>query len=95
MTNLMGPNIMRKDGAVHQRERKAIFPKLSPKPVQTVWEAQCKAATQKILTGLALKRTADLVKDFAMPVSGEALKGHNWSHTNDLAGHGSRNLGND
>ena len=70
MNNLMGPNIMRKDGAVHQRERKTIFPKLSPKPVQTVWEAQFKAATQKILTGLAPKRTANLVKDFAMPVSG-------------------------
>lgn len=39
MTNLIGQIIMRKDGAVHQRERKAIFPKLSPKPVQTVWEA--------------------------------------------------------
>ena len=70
MTNLMGRNMMRKDGAVHQRERKVIFPTLSPKTVQTVWEAQFKAATQKILTGLAPKRTTNLVKDFAMPVSG-------------------------
>ncbi len=74
MTNLMGQNMMRKDGTAHQRERQAIFPTLSPKTVQTVWEEQFKAATQKILTGLAPKRTANLVKDFAMPVSGEALK---------------------
>ena len=33
MTNLMGQNMMRKHGAVHQRERKAISPMLSPKPV--------------------------------------------------------------
>ena len=74
MTSLMGQNMMRKDGAAHQRERNAIFPTLSPKTVQNVWETQFKAATQKILTGLAPKRAADLVKDFAMPVSGEALK---------------------
>ncbi len=74
MTKLMGQNMMRKDGAAHQTERKAIFPTLSPKTVQTVWEAQFKAATQKILDGLATRRTADLVKDFAMPVSGDALK---------------------
>ena len=66
--------MMLKGGAVHQRERKAIFPSLSPKTVQTVLEAQYKAAAQKILTSLAPKKTANLVKDFAMPVSGEALK---------------------
>ena len=74
MSNLMGQNIMCRDGAAHQRERKVIFPTLSPKTVQTLWEAQFKATTQKILTRLAPKRTADLVKDFAMPLSGEALK---------------------
>ena len=72
MTNLMGQNMIHKVGAVHQRKRKAIFPSLSPKTVQPVWEAQFKAATPKILTGLAPKKTANLVKDFAMPVSGEA-----------------------
>ena len=31
MTQLMGQNMMRKDGADHQRERHAIFPTVSPK----------------------------------------------------------------
>ncbi len=74
MTKLMGQNMMRKDGEAHQIERKAIFPTLSPKTVQTVWEAQFKAATQDVLNTLTPLKTADLVKDFAMPVSGEALK---------------------
>ena len=74
MTRLMGQNMMRKDGEAHQIERKAIFPTLSPKTVQTIWEAQFKAATQDVLNTLTPLKTADLVKDFAMPVSGEALK---------------------
>ena len=73
MTNLMGQNMMRKDGAAHQRKRKAIFATLSPKTVHAVWEAQFKTASQKILAGLAPKRTDDFIKDFAMPLSAEAL----------------------
>ena len=35
MTQLMGQNMMRKDGDAHQRERRAIFPTLSPTPALT------------------------------------------------------------
>ena len=38
MTQLMGQNMMRKDGADHQRERHAIFPTVSPKTVRDVWK---------------------------------------------------------
>ncbi|MGI9367732.1 MAG: cytochrome P450 [Ruegeria sp.] len=74
MTVLMGQNLMRKDGAAHQAERKAIFPTVSPKTVKNVWIDQFQAATHAILDGLAGANGCDLVRDFAMPVSGEALK---------------------
>ena len=37
MTVLMGENLMRKDGAAHQAERKAIFPTISPRTVKGDW----------------------------------------------------------
>jgi cytochrome P450 len=74
MTVLMGRNMMRKDGAPHMAERKAIFPTVSPKTVRDVWTAQFRADTARILDDLAPRGACDLVTDFAMPVSGEALK---------------------
>lgn len=74
MTKLMGENLMRKDGEAHQSERKAIFPAVSPKTVKEHWKAEFEAQTDRILEALAPKGAADLVHDFAMPVSAEALK---------------------
>ncbi len=74
MTVLMGQNLMRKDGEAHQAERKAIFPTISPKTVKQVWTDQFRTATQAILDNLATGNSCDLVRDYAMPVSGEALK---------------------
>lgn len=74
MTVLMGQNMMRKDGAAHQAERKAIFPTVSPKTVKQVWTDQFRARTTEILDALAPRTACDLVMDYAMPVSAEALK---------------------
>lgn len=74
MTLLMGQNMMRKDGAAHMAERKAIFPTVSPKTVAKVWKAQFKTATAAILDRLEPRVECDLVRDYAMPVSAEALK---------------------
>ena len=74
MTQLMGQNMMRKDGDAHQRERRAIFPTLSPKTVRDVWTQHFRHACTHILETLAKQRSFDVVKDFAMPLSGEALK---------------------
>lgn len=74
MTQLMGQNMMRKDGAAHMRERKAIFPAVSPKTVKQHWLSLFRKATIRILDDLAPKGRCDLVRDFAMPVSAEALK---------------------
>jgi cytochrome P450 len=74
MTTLMGENMMRKDGAAHLAERKMIFPTVSPRTVRDVWKTQFESTTSKILDQLAPIQTADLVSDFAMPASAEALK---------------------
>lgn len=74
MTKLMGENLMRKDGEAHLSERRAIFPTVSPKTVKNVWKAQFAANTDRILDELAPRGHGDLVRDFAMPVSAEALK---------------------
>lgn len=74
MTVLMGQNMMRKDGAAHMAERRAIFPTVSPKTVKQVWTDRFRAATTRILDDLAPRGACDLVADYAMPVSAEALK---------------------
>lgn len=74
MTRLMGENMMRKDGAPHLDERKILFPALSPRTVQSHWKPVFQAAAMTILKGLVPKGQCDLVTDYAMPVSAEALK---------------------
>lgn len=74
MTRLMGENMMRKDGDTHLLERKAVFPALSPRTVQTHWKLMFEQATLRILKDLKPRGSCDFVRDFAMPVSGEALK---------------------
>lgn len=73
MVQLMGENMMRKDGAAHQAERRALFPALSPRTVQAHWAAQFRTACAAVLDELAPAGEADLVADFAIPVSGAAL----------------------
>ncbi|MEX0340469.1 MAG: cytochrome P450 [Arenibacterium sp.] len=74
MTKLMGENMMRKDGDAHLRERKILFPALSPKTVNQHWKAIFEARALEILETLLPKGQCDLVTDYAMPVSAEALK---------------------
>lgn len=74
MTVLMGQNLMRKDGAAHMAERKVIFPAVSPKAVKTVWNAKFEELTKEVLQRVKPSGRADMVRDIAMPISGEALK---------------------
>ena len=74
MTKLMGENMMRKDGEFHLEERKATFKSFSPRTSRDIWSKKFINATSKILDAMEHKKEADLVLDFALPVSGEALK---------------------
>ena len=74
MNVLMGQNMMRKDGEAHMAERQVFFPAVSPKAVRRVWQAEFEAHVESQLDRLAERGAADLVEDYAMPVSAEALK---------------------
>jgi cytochrome P450 len=74
MTRLMGENLMRRDGEAHMSERRALFPALSPRTVTETWAPLFRERTAAILEALAPRGEADLVRDYAMPVSAEALK---------------------
>ncbi len=73
MTQLMGENMMRKDGAAHMAERKALFPALSPRTVTQHWKPMFETAAHQIIADLAPKGHCDLVTEYAMPVSACAL----------------------
>lgn len=74
MTQLMGENMMRKDGQAHMAERQIMLQALNPRVVKENWKAQFTASTERILEQLAEQDRCDLVTDFAMPVCAEALK---------------------
>jgi len=74
MTRLMGENMMRKDGDAHQAERRQMFPAVSPRTVRDVWTSAFRTAALDILSDLRPRGSADLVTDYAMPVSAAALR---------------------
>ncbi len=74
MTQLMGENMMRKDGDAHLGERRQLFPSVSPRTVRDVWTAEFRRAAMVILSDLRPKGACDLVKDYALPVSAAALR---------------------
>ena len=73
MDVLMGQNMMRKDGAEHAAERKAVFPALSPRTVMDAWRPLFEEAADRVLDGLVAQGSGDLVRAYAMPLSGAAL----------------------
>lgn len=74
MVRLMGQNMMRKDGAAHLSERKAALPTVSPRTVKNEWKAKFQSSTDEVLRSVFPKGEAELVRDIAMRISGEALK---------------------
>jgi cytochrome P450 len=74
MNRLMGHNMMRKDGAAHIAERRVVFPGMSPRTVKDHWMARFQVHADRLLAELIPSGQADLLKDYAMPLSGECLK---------------------
>ena len=74
MQKLMGQNLMRKDGDIHLHERKAIFPSISPKTTKAIWKEEFLKISERILKKLKSQREGDIISDYAMPLSAEALK---------------------
>jgi len=74
MTQLMGQNMMRKDGEAHLIERRQLLPTTSPGTVKEVWKRQFELDTDALIAELSSRVDCDLVTDFAMPVSANALR---------------------
>ncbi len=74
MTVLMGENMMRKDGTAHQAERRQMFPSLSPTTVREQWRARFEQHARATLDALDGASEIDLVADYAMPISANALR---------------------
>ena len=74
MTKLMGQNMMRKDGDEHMAERRMIFPTVSPKTVKAIWKLAFEKMVAEVIDDVAPLSQADMVRDIAQRVSGEALK---------------------
>lgn len=74
MNVLMGHNLMRKDGRDHRAERNVIYPAVSRDTVAEHWRASFQAEADALLEELAPRGACDLVRDFALPLSGQALK---------------------
>lgn len=74
MNVLMGHNMMRKDGDAHQAERRATFPAMSPRTVRDVWKARFVDDTTRTLATIRPDGRADLVRDIALTISGDALR---------------------
>jgi cytochrome P450 len=74
LTKVMGPNMMRKDGEAHMAERKALFPALSPRTVRDVLTRQFQDIVATQINEIRAKGHCDLVQDFALPVSANALR---------------------
>src|SRR5882672_6362450 len=74
MVKLMGHNMMRKDGDAHMAERSIFFPAVSPKAVRAHWRDEFQAHADRILDALDGAGRADMLADFALPLSGECLK---------------------
>jgi len=74
MVQLMGENMMRKDGDAHIVERQQAQPTFSPATVKRIWIGLFKQDTENIINKLRDRDKFDVVSDFAMPVSASALR---------------------
>lgn len=74
MTKLMGTNMMRRDGAEHQHQRKQMFPAVSPPTVRDYWRSKFASYAVQLLDDLEAGMTVDLISEYAMPLSANALR---------------------
>ncbi len=74
MSRLMGENMMRKDGEQHMQERRANHPCFSPAAVKETWRSRFHDITAERLSLIKPAQQADLLWDYAMCVSADALR---------------------
>jgi cytochrome P450 len=73
VVKLFGPNLMRKDGASHQRERKAIEPAVRPGTATRCWAPLFETIVDEVISAVEGEGEADLFDALAAPIAGRAL----------------------
>lgn len=73
VNKVMGHTMMRKDGAAHAMERKAVDPALRPGAVKSCWGPRFEAMFDEIMLGFERDGEADLFTAIAEPMAGQAL----------------------
>lgn len=74
MNQLMGLNLMRKDGEAHLIERRAMFQTMSPRTVVGHWKAEFATHAGRLLDVLDTRDRVDLHAAFALPFAAQCLK---------------------
>ncbi|MBZ9708601.1 cytochrome P450 [Mesorhizobium sp. ESP7-2] len=73
LNTVIGPNLMRKDGEDHARERAAIDPSLRPGVVKRCWAEPMQAICTDVISQIEHKGEAELFEDLAAPIAARAL----------------------
>ncbi|MEI9430248.1 cytochrome P450 [Mesorhizobium sp. Cs1299R1N3] len=73
LNTVIGPNLMRKDGEDHARERAAIDPSLRPGVVKRCWAEPMQAICADVISQIEHKGEAELFEDLAAPIAARAL----------------------
>ncbi|MEX0428356.1 cytochrome P450 [Nocardioides sp. DS6] len=73
VTRVMGHNMLRKDGAAHDRDRRAAEPALRPRIVKEHWTPRFQQNADDLIDGFIENGSGDLFRDFAGPLSARNL----------------------
>lgn len=73
MIRVMGPTMLRKDGAAHRRERAALEPAMRPATVKNRWMPMFQAIVDDLVDGFAADGEADLFDRLAAPCAARCL----------------------
>ena len=74
MTELMGQNMMRKDGAAHQTERRQMQPAVAPRTTGRIWQTAFQKAADRLIAEMRAGQVTDICRGYALLLSGEALR---------------------
>ena len=74
MTRAMGLSMLRTDGAIHQRQRRAAHRVLRAKEFEACWSGMLAGVADELLDEIEQAGRTDLVADFAGPYAARTLK---------------------
>ncbi|MFD2055792.1 cytochrome P450 [Mesorhizobium calcicola] len=73
LNTVIGPNLMRKDGDDHARERAALDPSLRPGVVKRCWADPMRAIADEVIAQIEHKGEAEFFEELAAPIAARAL----------------------